>query len=38
VSLSPGLTVSGARQRLPIRNRASLDMILDGLRKAGLPD
>ena len=38
LSLSPGLTVSGARQRLPIRNRASLDMILDGLRKAGLPE
>jgi tetratricopeptide (TPR) repeat protein len=36
--LSPGLTVSGARQRLPIRNRASLDMILDGLRNAGLPE
>jgi len=37
-SLSPGLTVSGARQRLPIRNPASLDMVLDGLRKSGLPD
>jgi adenylate cyclase len=38
VSLSPGLTASGARQRLPIRNRASLDMIIDGFRKAGLPE
>jgi tetratricopeptide (TPR) repeat protein len=38
VSLSPGLTVSGARQRLPIRNPASLEMILDGFHKAGLPD
>jgi len=38
LSLSPGLTVSGARQRLPIRNRASLDMILAGLRNAGLPE
>ncbi len=37
-SLSHGLTVSGARQRLPIKNPASLDMILDGLRKAGLPE
>ena len=37
-SLSPGLTVSGARQRLPIRNPASLDMVLDGLRAAGLPE
>jgi adenylate cyclase len=36
-SLSPGLTVSGARQRLPIRNPASLEMILDGFHKAGLP-
>jgi TolB-like protein len=38
ISLSPGLTASGARQRLPIRNPASLDMVLDGLCKAGLPD
>ena len=38
LSLSPGLTVSCARQRLPSRNRASLDMILDGLRNVGLPD
>ncbi len=38
VSLSPGMTVSSARQRLPIRNRSSLEMILDGLHKAGLPD
>ncbi|MEX2648117.1 MAG: adenylate/guanylate cyclase domain-containing protein [Alphaproteobacteria bacterium] len=38
VSLSPGLTVSGARQRLPIRNRATLEMILDCFHKAGLPE
>jgi len=38
LSLSPGLTVSSARQRLPIRTRASLDMILDGFRQAGLPE
>ena len=37
-SLSSGLTVSGARQRLPIRNSASLNMVLDGLREAGLPE
>ncbi|HEX6092774.1 MAG TPA: hypothetical protein VFZ07_05445, partial [Dongiaceae bacterium] len=37
-SLSLGLTVSGARQRLPIRNPASLAMIVDGLREAGLPE
>jgi adenylate cyclase len=36
-SLSPGLTVSSARQRLPMRNPASLEMILDGFHKAGLP-
>jgi adenylate cyclase len=38
VSLSPGLTISVARQRLPLRNPASLGMILDNLHKAGLPD
>ncbi len=38
LSLSPGLTVSGARQRLPINSPKSLDMVLDGLHKAGLPD
>src|SRR5262249_16607561 len=31
-----GFTVSVGRQRLPIRDPASLEMILDGLRKAGL--
>ena len=38
LSLAPGMTVSGLRQLLPIRNQASLEMVLDGLRKAGLPD
>ncbi len=38
LSLSHGLTVSALRQRLPIRNPAALDMILDGCRKAGLPE
>ena len=37
LSLAPGMTVSGLRQLLPIRNPASLEMVLDGLRKAGLP-
>jgi len=37
-SLSHGLTVSGAGQRLPVRDPASLAMILDGCRAAGLPD
>jgi tetratricopeptide (TPR) repeat protein len=36
-SLAPGFTVSVARQRLPIRDPASLEMILAGLQKAGLP-
>jgi TolB-like protein len=38
VSLTPGLTASGTLQRLPMRNRASLEMIVDGLRRAGLPE
>jgi TolB-like protein len=38
VALSPGMTVSGARRRLPIRDPASLNMVLDGFKKAGLPD
>ncbi len=36
-SLSPGMTVSGIRQRMPIKNPLSLEMILEGLQKAGLP-
>jgi adenylate cyclase len=38
LSLAPGMTVSKLRQLTPIRNQASLEMVLDGLRKAGLPD
>ncbi|TMJ37571.1 MAG: adenylate/guanylate cyclase domain-containing protein [Alphaproteobacteria bacterium] len=38
LSLAPGITVSGLRRLLPIRNQASLEMVLDGLRKAGLPE
>jgi len=38
LSMAPGMTVSGLRQLLPIRNPASLELVLDGLRKAGLPD
>ncbi len=38
LALSPGLTVSGIRERLPIRDPASLDIILEGLRQAGLPE
>jgi adenylate cyclase len=36
-SLSPGMTVSGIRQRMPIKNPVSLEMIMEGLEKAGLP-
>ena len=38
LSLAPGMTVSGLRQLLPLRSHASLEMVLDGLRKAGLPE
>jgi TolB-like protein/class 3 adenylate cyclase len=37
MQLSPGLTVAQARRRLPIRDPASLAMILDGFAKAGMP-
>jgi len=37
-TLSPGSTVSGFRRRLPIRNQATLEMVLEGLRQAGLPE
>jgi adenylate cyclase len=38
LEVSPGATISNYRKNLPIRNPASLDMILDGLRSAGLPE
>ena len=37
-SLAPGITVSRLQQLLPMRNPASLAMVVDGLRKAGLPE
>ncbi len=37
-ALSPHVTLSGLQARLPLRNPASLNMVLDGLRKAGLPE
>ena len=37
LTLAPGTTVSALRERLPIRDPVSLNMILDGLRTAGLP-
>jgi tetratricopeptide (TPR) repeat protein len=36
-SLAPGFTISVARRRLPIRDPASLEMVLAGFEKAGLP-
>ncbi|WP_342236803.1 tetratricopeptide repeat protein [Inquilinus sp. OTU3971] len=36
--LAPGMTVSALRECLPLRDSASRDMILDGFRKAGLPE
>lgn len=38
MSLAPGATTASLRTHLPIRNPESLEMILDGLRKAGLPN
>jgi len=38
LELSPGVTVSRLRELLPIRNSESLDMILDGMTVAGLPE
>jgi tetratricopeptide (TPR) repeat protein len=37
-SLTPGLTASRLRQELPFRSKASLEGILDGLKRAGLPE
>jgi adenylate cyclase len=38
LSLAPGMTASGLQKLLPLRSQACLEMTLDGLRKAGLPD
>jgi adenylate cyclase len=38
LELVPNLTVSGLRKRWPLRNKDRLEMILDGLRRAGLPE
>jgi tetratricopeptide (TPR) repeat protein len=38
LSLAPGMTVSGLRKLLPIRNSESLQLTLAGLAKAGLPE
>jgi hypothetical protein len=38
MALSPGTTVSMLRKNLPIKGPKSLNMILDGLKAAGLPE
>ena len=38
LAVSPEATITKYREHLPIRNRESLEMVLDGLRRAGLPD
>ncbi len=38
LKLAPGLTVTDMRNRLPTRDPKSLDIVLDGLRRAGLPE
>ncbi len=38
LELAPNLTVSGLRERWPLRNKETLEMILEGLRLAGLPE
>jgi adenylate cyclase len=37
-SLAPGITTSSFRNRMPMRNEAHMNVLLDGLRKAGLPE
>jgi adenylate cyclase len=37
-ALAPGVTVSSFENRMPFRRREHLDILLDGLRKAGLPE
>ena len=38
LELAPNITVSGLRERWPLRNKDTLEMILDGLSRAGLPE
>ena len=38
LELAPNLTLSGLRERWPLRNKDKLEMILDGLRRAGLAE
>jgi TolB-like protein/class 3 adenylate cyclase len=38
LSLSPGSTLSGLRQRLPLRNPAAIELMIEACRRAGLPE
>ena len=38
LELAPAMTISGLRERWPIRDKETLNAILDGLRIAGLPE
>ena len=38
LELAPDVTVSGLRERWPLRDKQVLETILDGLRRAGLPE
>ena len=37
LELAPDLTVSGLRERWPLRNKDKLEMILDGLHTSVIP-
>ena len=38
LSLAPGVAISNFAPRMPFRDQRHLDIVLDGLRKAGLPE
>ena len=38
LELAPGMTVSGLRERWPIRDAEALERVLDSLGQAGLPE
>ncbi len=38
LELAPNVTISGLRERWPLRNKETLEMILEGLSRAGLPE
>ena len=38
LALAPGVAISNFARRMPLRDRQHLDIVLDGLRKAGLPE